>query len=126
MENLFAGCSEYERETVKLMVPVLIDRLQLDNPTITYSDLAAQIGRGRRHLSHPLYKMMVVFNRISPRPPYLNALVVKKLTGLPGCGLINVDPRYGIEDERFIMNDLNAKAKAFTHWDEVNQIIKQG
>lgn len=123
--NLFKGCSAYEERIVRAMVLVLVERLERDNPVITYSDLARQLRCGHRHLSMPLLRMKEVFDRISPRPPYLNALCVLKSTGLPGKGLANVEPDYRLRGERVVMVEMNRRAKAYKNWDEVLQLISQ-
>ena len=66
-----------------------------------------------------------VIIRISPRPPYLNALCVLKSTGLPGKGLANVEPDYRLRGERVVMEEMNRRAKAYKNWDEVLQLISQ-
>ena len=118
--------SARQKYLVIMMIHTLVERLGTqDDPTITYRELAEQIGTSYRKLGQPLLRMADVLHqcRVSGDVPSLNALVVYSSTHLPCAeGLGNAES--GIHSNnnaelRTIMNDMNSQARNYQDWDAV-------
>ena len=123
--------STRQKDLVIMMIHILVERLRIqDDPTITYRNLAEQIGTSHRKLGQPLLRMAEVLRQcnVARDIPSLNALVVYSSTHLPCAeGLVNAEA--GIHPNnnaelRTLMNRMNTQAKNFQDWDAVITDVK--
>jgi len=112
-----------QRELVVSIIQLLVNRLQSIDPTITYRDLAENVGTSYRCLGQPLLKMSLVIRQCPIGDvPSLNALVVYSSSHLPARdGLLNAEG--GIiennEQLRNTMNEMNRRAQEYDGWPTV-------
>lgn len=118
--------SNRQKDLVIMMIHTLVERLRTQAvPTITYRELAEQIGTSYHKLGQPLIRMADVIHRctVAPNIPSLNALVVYSSTHLPcaeglGNAEAGIHPNNNAE-LRTLMNRMNAQARNFQDWDSV-------
>lgn len=118
--------STRQKDLVIMMIQTLVERLRtLDEPTITYRNLAQQIGTSHRKLGQPLLRMADVIHQcnVARDIPSLNALVVYSSTHLPcaeglGNAEAGIHPNNNAE-LRTLMDRMNTQARNFQDWDAV-------
>ena len=122
--------SERNYEIVLKMTHLLVYRLKLNNPTITYKELAHRLNTNYRKLGQPLLKMAEILQQcpVDKNIPPLNAMIVYSATHLPSlAGLRTACPGMNINGRnlRRAMEEMNRRAQDFTKWDEVLMSIKK-
>jgi len=124
--------TQRQYEIVSQMIPLLVLRLSYEGNqiTITYRDLANQLGTNFRKLGIPLLIVSDVIHQcpVCQPVPSLNALVVYSSSHLPSVdGLQTAEPDLNINNANLngIMHEMNNAAQNFQDWDAVLRSIEE-
>ena len=122
------------QQRARRLLPLLIKLAQAHKAKpITYGELGAKFGVHHRTFAYPLGSIGVTLNQLGEkwgqRVPPIQAIVVNKHQGIPGCGFSDFsrDPlpweNMSLTEKRELTTEVQNEIFKYRHWDKVAEAL---